>query len=88
MCFSCQNSQCLQERLEFSKHRWRTVGDELPRLFDNCSVDIRDEIAQPANLRASLVGQDREPLDEIDACAVQEVLKFGDGGTGFSASRN
>src|SRR3546814_2708038 len=51
----------------FRSHRWRTVGDEMPRLFGNCSVDIGDEIAQPGNVCTSLVGQYCEPLDEIDA---------------------
>ena len=87
MGFSGQNSQRVQERLKSGKHRWRTVGDEMPRLFGNCSVDIGDEIAQPGNVCTSLVGQNCEPLDEIDACAVQEVLELGDGGVSLSVPR-
>src|SRR3546814_2398418 len=71
----------------FRSHRWRTVGDEMPRLFGNCSVDIGDEIAQPGNVCTSLVGQYCEPFDEIDACAVQEVLELGDGGVSHSVPR-
>ena len=87
MGFSSQNSQRLQERLESVKHRWRTVGDEQPRLFCNCGVDIGDEIAQPGNVCTSLVGQYCEPRYEIDACAVQKVLELGDGGVSLAAPR-
>ena len=86
MGFSGQNSQ----RLKSILRRVSIGGGPSPiscqGLFDSGGVDIGDEIAQPGDVCASLVRQFREPRDDIDARAVQEVLKLGDAGIWFLAS--